>query len=65
MARLSTQKDLPWEYPEALDGFILVVDMEGDMVYLSESVARYLGLTQVCVRMHVIEIHTKVIPKCK
>ncbi|XP_038641728.1 hypoxia-inducible factor 1-alpha-like [Scyliorhinus canicula] len=31
----------------ALDGFIMVLSEEGDIVYLSENVDRYLGLTQL------------------
>ena len=31
----------------ALDGFLLVLDIEGDMVYLSDNIAKYLGITQV------------------
>ncbi|XP_067831089.1 hypoxia-inducible factor 1-alpha-like [Heptranchias perlo] len=34
-------------YLRALDGFIMVLTEEGDMVYLSENVNRYLGLTQL------------------
>ena len=32
---------------EALEGFLLVLSGDGDMVYLSENVKRHLGLTQV------------------
>lgn len=33
----------------ALEGFLLVLSGDGDMVYLSENVNRYLGLTQVMI----------------
>ena len=32
---------------EALDGFVMIISLEGDMVYISEDVSKYLGLTQV------------------
>lgn len=35
---------------ESLDGFLLVVDSDGAILYVSESVALYLGLTQVSAR---------------
>lgn len=34
-------------YQQALAGFILVVTEEGDMVFLSESVSKYIGITQL------------------
>ena len=34
-------------YPKALDGFLIVLSKDGDIIYISESVARYLGLQQV------------------
>ncbi|XP_078389329.1 hypoxia-inducible factor 1-alpha-like isoform X2 [Cetorhinus maximus] len=34
-------------YLKALDGFIMVLTEEGDVVYLSENVNKYLGLTQL------------------
>lgn len=35
-------------YPKALEGFLLVLSKEGDIVFLSDNVSRYLGLAQVC-----------------
>ncbi|XP_028816932.1 hypoxia inducible factor 1 subunit alpha, like isoform X2 [Denticeps clupeoides] len=34
-------------YQQALDGFILVLTEEGDMVFLSECVSKYIGITQL------------------
>lgn len=34
-------------YPKALEGFLLVLSKEGDIVFLSDNVSRYLGLSQV------------------
>ncbi|KAG7470764.1 hypothetical protein MATL_G00117250 [Megalops atlanticus] len=34
-------------YPRALAGFIMVLTEEGDMVYLSECVNKYIGITQL------------------
>ena len=32
---------------ECLDGFLLTCDLDGSILYITESVALYLGLTQV------------------
>lgn len=34
-------------YLKALDGFLMVLSEDGDMVYLSENVCKCMGLTQV------------------
>lgn len=34
-------------YLKALEGFVMVLTAEGDMVYLSENVSKHLGLSQV------------------
>lgn len=34
-------------YPKALDGFLLVLSKDGDIIYISETVAKYLGLQQI------------------
>lgn len=34
-------------YLKALDGFLMVLTEEGDMIYLSENVNKHLGLSQV------------------
>ena len=34
-------------FPKALDGFVFILSREGDIVYVSESVAKYLGIQQV------------------
>jgi hypothetical protein len=35
-------------FPKALNGFILVLSSDGNMIYLSENVSDYLGVSQVC-----------------
>lgn len=35
-------------FPKALNGFMLVLSSDGNMVYLSENVKDYLGVSQVC-----------------
>jgi len=37
------------QYYKSLDGFLIVIAKNGDIVYVSENVEKYLGLTQVCV----------------
>lgn len=34
-------------YLKSLEGFITVVTSEGDMIYLSENITKFMGLTQV------------------
>ncbi|KAM3615488.1 uncharacterized protein V6R79_002919 [Siganus canaliculatus] len=34
-------------YPQALSGFVLMLTEEGDVVYLTESVSRYIGIAQL------------------
>lgn len=34
-------------YPKALEGFLIVLSKEGDFIYTSETVAKYLGLSQI------------------
>lgn len=34
-------------YLKALDGFVMVLTDDGDMVYISDNVNKYMGLTQV------------------
>jgi hypothetical protein len=42
------QKKLDTQYQKALEGFVLIIAREGDIMYLSENVSKYLGITQVC-----------------
>lgn len=35
-------------YQQALAGFILVLNEDGDMVFLSDNVSKFIGITQVC-----------------
>lgn len=41
-------------YQQALAGFILVLNEEGDMVFLSENVNKFIGITQVCAALKVL-----------
>lgn len=34
-------------YPQTLGGFIMVLTEEGDMIYLTENVNKYIGIVQV------------------
>jgi PAS domain-containing protein len=34
-------------FPKALDGFVFILSREGDIVYVNESVNKYLGIQQV------------------
>ncbi|TDH15399.1 hypothetical protein EPR50_G00030450 [Perca flavescens] len=34
-------------YPQALAGFVMVMTEEGDMIYLTDNVSKYLGITQL------------------
>nr|WNN25273.1 hypoxia-inducible factor 1 [Terebellides stroemii] len=41
------QRKLDALFPKALDGFMLVMDQEGDMMYQSENISKHLGITQI------------------
>lgn len=49
MAEEDTELDiqLNGSYLKALDGFLMVLSEDGDMIYLSENVNKCLGLAQV------------------
>ena len=40
-------KKLDQMYLKAIEGFLMLITKEGDILYLSDNVAKYLGLTQV------------------
>lgn len=46
---MDTELDSQWNssYLKALDGFLMVLSADGDIVYLSENVSKCLGLPQV------------------
>lgn len=46
---VETEADSQWNGSvlKALDGFLMVLSVDGDMVYLSENVTKCLGLPQV------------------
>lgn len=39
-------------YLKALEGFLMVLSEDGDMVYLSENVCKCMGLTQVVINLN-------------
>lgn len=41
------EKELNCFYLKALDGFVMVLSEDGDMIYMSENVNKCMGLTQV------------------
>nr|WNN25258.1 hypoxia-inducible factor 1 [Leptosynapta clarki] len=45
--QLTFQKIVDTYYPKALEGFLLVLSREGDIIYISENVSKYLGLSQI------------------
>lgn len=46
-ASVELKAKLDQQYYKSLDGFLLVIAKNGDIVYVSENVEKYLGLTQV------------------
>lgn len=40
-------------YLKALDGFLMVLSEDGDMIYLSENINKCLGLAQVGAKTHI------------
>jgi len=41
------RQKLNQQYYKSLDGFLIVIAKNGDIIYVSENVEKYLGLTQV------------------
>lgn len=39
-------------YPQTLAGFIMVLTEEGDMIFLTENVNKYIGIVQVRLHQH-------------
>lgn len=50
---IETDQQLDNLYLKALEGFITVITQDGDMIFLSENISKYMGLTQV----RVLSIH--------
>lgn len=48
MAKSETSTDMDELFLKALNGFMLVLSSDGNIVYLSENVSDYLGVSQVC-----------------
>ncbi|KAM8945434.1 LOW QUALITY PROTEIN: endothelial PAS domain-containing protein 1 [Pelodytes ibericus] len=53
-ADVSMEKQLDNLYLKALEGFIAVVTQDGDMIFLSENINKFMGLTQVELTGHSI-----------
>ncbi|XP_065257619.1 endothelial PAS domain-containing protein 1 isoform X3 [Emys orbicularis] len=51
---LETDQQIDTLYLKALEGFIAVVTQDGDMIFLSENINKYMGLTQVELTGHSI-----------
>ncbi|XP_019404911.1 PREDICTED: endothelial PAS domain-containing protein 1 [Crocodylus porosus] len=51
---LETNQQMDNLYLKALEGFIAVVTQDGDMIFLSENINKYMGLTQVELTGHSI-----------
>lgn len=44
-------------YLRILEGFLMVLSTDGDMIYLSDNVSKYMGLTQVHTQSYSIFMH--------
>ncbi|KAM6462884.1 endothelial PAS domain-containing protein 1 isoform 2-T3 [Liasis olivaceus] len=51
---IETDQQLDNLYLKALEGFITVITQDGDMIFLSENISKYMGLTQVELTGHSI-----------
>lgn len=51
MAKPEPSPEMDGLFLKALDGFMMVLSSDGDMVYLSENVSEYLGVSQVTYQM--------------
>lgn len=49
-------------YPQTLGGFIMVLTEEGDMIYLTENVNKYIGIVQVRSQLGYVEVIMAQIP---
>ena len=47
MAKCETLNQMDELFSKALNGFMLVLSSDGNMIYLSENVSDYLGVSQV------------------
>nr|WNN25257.1 hypoxia-inducible factor 1 [Leptochiton rugatus] len=50
----ATKERLDQLYPKAMEGFILIISRDGDLVYVSDQVAKYLGIQQIELMGHSI-----------
>ncbi|XP_066480770.1 endothelial PAS domain-containing protein 1 isoform X2 [Tiliqua scincoides] len=53
-SEIETDQQMDNLYLKALEGFITVITQDGDMIFLSENISKYMGLTQVELTGHSI-----------
>ena len=41
------KESLDDRYPKALEGFLIILSQDSDIIYVSDNVAKYLGIAQV------------------
>lgn len=64
-ANSGTEEDTQMDnlYQKSLEGFITVVTSDGDMIFLSENINKFMGLTQVgdryitCITLNLTGLH--------
>ncbi|KAL5007977.1 hypothetical protein ScPMuIL_013558 [Solemya velum] len=42
-----SSSELDKQYPKALEGFIIIISKEGDLIFVSEAVSKFLGIQQI------------------
>nr|WNN25269.1 hypoxia-inducible factor 1 [Prochaetoderma californicum] len=47
VSQTSRDADIEQLYPKALEGFCVIISQDGDIIYLSDTVAKYLGIQQI------------------
>lgn len=58
--QIDTEEDSEFhQFLESLNGFLIAVDKEGDLIYVSENVMKHLGISQVR-HLYPVNIHYSV-----